>query len=675
MNPTSERSASRPGFVRRTLLAARRKKLRTALVLAVLVVGGYFAFFRSSAGTAEAQYQLSAVQRGHVSATVTGTGQVAASSQVDVKAKASGDVLSVLVENRMPVIAGQALVRLDTREAEKAVRDARASLESAEISLEKTVKPADEIDIVQAENNLNQARSDLDKSYDDGFNSVSNAFIDLPDIVSGIQDLLYGKTVSKSSDQSNIAAYVDMVKNYDEKVIKFSDDATAKYIAARAAYDATFLKYRATNRTASRDEIASLIKETYTTTKSISEAVKSAGDLLSFVKDKLTERSLSVPAALTSHQTILSGYTSKTNSNLLTLLNITTSMTTATYSVQERTASLADLKNGADKLDIRSAQLSVEQRQNALRDAEEKLADYTPRSPFDGVVAKITLKKGDSISSGGTIATIITNDRLAELSLNEVDAAKVKVGQKATLTFDAIDGLTVMGTVSDVDTVGTVSQGVVTYAVKISFATDNAEIKPGMSVSAVIVTEEKDGVLYVPSSAIKTQGDTTYVEVIDDGVPVTTTSTTGATATGAALSNGTTGTTGGFSTSTRTGQNRRMRFASSTADGGLAFSTSTRIFGAANASTTFSTTTMAARFALRRTELVTSVAGPRRIPVIIGISGDTATEIISGLAEGDRIVSKTVTTGAKTTTTSNQNSLFSAPRGATSAVRVNAGGR
>ncbi|KKT16388.1 MAG: hypothetical protein UV99_C0014G0005 [Parcubacteria group bacterium GW2011_GWC1_43_61] len=76
--------------------------------------------------------------------------------------------------------------------------------------------------------------------------------------------------------------------------------------------------------------------------------------------------------------------------------------------------------------------------------------------------------------------------------------------------------------VAEVDAVGTVSQGVVTYIVKIAFDAQPARpaggddrIKPGMSVSAAIITEAKPNVLLVPNSAVKSQNRTSYVEIVD----------------------------------------------------------------------------------------------------------------------------------------------------------------
>ena len=96
--------------------------------------------------------------------------------------------------------------------------------------------------------------------------------------------------------------------------------------------------------------------------------------------------------------------------------------------------------------------------------------------------------------------------------------AKVKVGQKVTLTFDAIEDLSITGEVAEIDTLGTVSQGVVNYAVKIVFDTQDERVKSGMSVSAAIITDVKQDVLLVPNAAVKSN-DEQYVEVLENNIP------------------------------------------------------------------------------------------------------------------------------------------------------------
>jgi len=91
-----------------------------------------------------------------------------------------------------------------------------------------------------------------------------------------------------------------------------------------------------------------------------------------------------------------------------------------------------------------------------------------------------------------------------------VDIAKVKVGRQATLTFDAINDLTMTGKVSEVAMIGTVSSGVVEYDVTIALDSTDSRVKPGMSTAVTIITDIAQDVLTVPSTAIKIADDGTY---------------------------------------------------------------------------------------------------------------------------------------------------------------------
>ena len=108
----------------------------------------------------------------------------------------------------------------------------------------------------------------------------------------------------------------------------------------------------------------------------------------------------------------------------------------------------------------------------------------------------------------------ITKQKIAEISLNEVDVAQVAVGKKALLTLDAIEELTIEGEVVEIDAVGTENQGVVTYRAKISLNSRDERIRSGMSVSVEIITNVKSDVLFVANSAIKSQ-DGDYVEIVE----------------------------------------------------------------------------------------------------------------------------------------------------------------
>lgn len=375
------------------------------------------------------------------------------------------------------------------------------------------MKPADESTQLQSENALKdaqqskvKAQTDLTKGYDDGFNAVASAFLDLQPALTSTEDILNRSYLGDNT----------VGNQYGATAKQFKTDAEKAYYVAKKTFNETFTKYKTVTRISKESDIESLIVDAHTAAQDVSDAVKELNTLLDYVE---RQSNGAAPSNLAADQTTLDNHTTKLNGHVADLLSAQTSiknaeddLVAADRSIAEKTASLADVNNGTDPLDIETAQLSVAQRQASLTTAREKLADYTIRAPFDGIIADVTVKRGDSLSSNGAVATIVTQKKIATVTLNEVDVTKVKTGQKTTLTFDAVDGLSITGEVYAVDLVGTVSQGVVSYDVDISFDTDDDRIKPGMSVSASVITDVHQDVLTVPASAVKTQGDTQYVE-------------------------------------------------------------------------------------------------------------------------------------------------------------------
>ncbi len=476
----------------------RRHKIISA-VIAIFGIGLIFfvggKIFKKSGPLS---YLTAKAEKGTLIVSVSGSGQVSVLNQIDIKPKVSGEVIYIGVKNSQEVKAGTVIAQLDARDAQKSVRDAQISLDSAKLALEKMRG------IETVEGNIRgigeKASDDLAKAREDGFNAVSNAFLDLPDIMAGLNDILFSNSLDNGG-QRNLDYYAIAVKDYDTNVFKFRDDASQKYDEARKAYDKNFTDYKSVSRFSEATTIENIIDETYEMTKLVADAVKSASNLIQFYQDKLIERSLKPQTFSYTHLSSLSAYTSKTSahiSNLLSLKNI----------IQNAKEIFAGIR-----FDINDQQIKVNQAENTLLDAQNKLADYFIRAPFSGVIAKLDGKKGDSVSAASVLATIITKQKIAEISLNEIDVAKVKVGEKVTLTFDAIPNFSITGEVAEMDTIGTVSQGVVTYNIKIVFDTQDERVKPGMSVSAAIITEAKSGVILVPISAVKSQGGASYVEI------------------------------------------------------------------------------------------------------------------------------------------------------------------
>ncbi len=142
-------------------------------------------------------------------------------------------------------------------------------------------------------------------------------------------------------------------------------------------------------------------------------------------------------------------------------------------------------------------------------------------APISGVVSAITATVGET--PGSNAVTIVGDGQVAAVTLNEIDAAKVALGDPATLTFDALPSLSLAGTVVQISPVGTVSQGVVSYNVQIGFSqpadtSSTNQVKSGMSVTANIVTQVDQNVIAVPNAAVVTAGSGSYI--LEPSTPV-----------------------------------------------------------------------------------------------------------------------------------------------------------
>lgn len=176
--------------------------------------------------------------------------------------------------------------------------------------------------------------------------------------------------------------------------------------------------------------------------------------------------------------------------------------------------------------DYKNQAAVISQAQTALNSASQSLSLVSPviYAPISGKVSALSLVKGTVLStqssgtdtsSGQTIAHVLTDAAPSiTVNLTEVDVTKVKLGNKVTITIDALPDKTYTGKVISIDTVGSVSSGVTAYPAVIAFDTDAPEVFSNMSAQASIITQTKSGVLLVPTSAVQTQNGESSVRVM-----------------------------------------------------------------------------------------------------------------------------------------------------------------
>lgn len=174
-----------------------------------------------------------------------------------------------------------------------------------------------------------------------------------------------------------------------------------------------------------------------------------------------------------------------------------------------------------------ASQLAAAQKRVALAAANlRRAADVLQRtyavSPIDGVVTNLPVRVGETVVPGiqnspaSLIMTIADMSLItAEVKVDETDIVNVKLGQTAAITIDAIPDKTFSGRVIEIGNTAILrstglaasqsaisSQEAKDFKVVIALDDPPAEIRPGLSCTAKITTATRDRVLTIPIQAL-----------------------------------------------------------------------------------------------------------------------------------------------------------------------------
>jgi HlyD family secretion protein len=187
---------------------------------------------------------------------------------------------------------------------------------------------------------------------------------------------------------------------------------------------------------------------------------------------------------------------------------------------------------------LRTYNLNLEQAQKALEGYKEQLMWTEILAPFNGTIVDIYVKEGQEILSSMSItATAEASTQGAAVStsggaappaihlvdthtvemdgvVDEIDIYKVKVGQEAIITVDAIPDVELKGRVTFVSPFGTQETGVVEFPVTISLEPTETELKGGLTATADVIVEKHENVLLIPNRSVKGSPGDYWVEVV-----------------------------------------------------------------------------------------------------------------------------------------------------------------
>lgn len=160
------------------------------------------------------------------------------------------------------------------------------------------------------------------------------------------------------------------------------------------------------------------------------------------------------------------------------------------------------------KLSYEQAVQQVKVQQQNVQKAQTNLGYATITSPIDGIVLSKEVEEGQTVASAMTTPTLFIiaqdlTDMRVIADIDEADIGGVKEGQRVSFTVDAFPDDTFEGKVTQVRQEATTESNVVTYEVVISAPNEHLKLKPGLTANVTIYTLERNGVLAVPSRAIR----------------------------------------------------------------------------------------------------------------------------------------------------------------------------
>lgn len=515
------------------------------LILAIVAIGaGVFATVHSSSGSAATTQTFATAKRGVVLQSVTSTGNVEAPTDLSLSFQQSGEVTAIAVKPGDHVAAGQMLARIDDTQQKIALESAKASLTSAKASLAA----------------LQRGETAIERESDDQAAISAEAAV-----TTAVQSLAN----AQANTSANVTKY-DQAISAAEQSLAAADDslASAKSELSHAESALTTLQGK---WDPSRSSIEPII--TTVTRYSLDQVycANHTGDasfhpsdgvtcsqitnLLTFAKNVQTVES-TVTQAESQQTSAQSGLTtaqqSKTAGEMQDAQAIQTAQSQVTSAQNQYNSTVVSnaVKQQAPKPEeLAQAQASIVSAQGQVATAQKNEDDTLLRAPVAGTVAAVNgivgqqssasssssansssssassssaTSSSSSSSSSGFIQLTNVDVLDVKVGMTETDAPKVKIGQAATITLDALPDETFEGHVISLDIDSTVVSNVVTYYAEVAFDRASGSVKPGMTASVSVVLDTVDNAITLPTSAVSTTGTTERVTVkTKDGTETT----------------------------------------------------------------------------------------------------------------------------------------------------------
>ena len=449
----------------------KRKKRRRIIAIAVVVVLAALLIVPRLAGggpanTPQSSYVLDTVSRRDITVVVSGSAALEPADSYVVNALVGGEILSADFEEGDVVEKGALLYQIDTGDVENSIERSRLSVERAQMSYDQALDGRDDL-VIEA--------------------NESGVIVEL--MVEEGDSISMGQTIASIRDSATMTLRLPFP----------SDDAQSFTIgqAATVTLDSTFETLNGTvTEIAPVDEVLA----GNVMVRNVTIEVQNPGGI--------------APQSMASARVGTAACTQSAAFEYQAEATVTASAagTVDALLVQEGDSVVknqAILRLESDSLDdsIRSAELSLRDAQLSLQSTIDQLDNYSITSPIAGTIVEKNYKQGDKLDNSSALSdslcTIFDLSYLTlTLNVDELDVAKIEVGQEVAVTVEAVEGQSYRGVVTKVNINGTTMGGVTSYPVTVRIDETDG-LLPGMNVDVEIEVQSETGVLAVPVSAVE----------------------------------------------------------------------------------------------------------------------------------------------------------------------------
>ncbi len=488
----------------------------SVLILVAVVAIGATKIFGKKDNKDNADEKKEVVRRGEFIVKVRESGNLEPLISVDVRSNVEGEIEALYIKEGDPVEKEQALLKIDdeqVREQQKqasANRDARkAQVEQATLRIGMTEKQQDSA-ITQAENAVTAAKAVLESLDANTRQRITEAETQISTTQNALQQDEISLRQSKiGREQANLTFQRTQAAEESAKVA--FETAESELKRNQGLFEKKLVSKRVLEEAeAARANALSQYETAKKNVESQIKAVESEQETIDARKQALESRRATLRLDKENLVTIKESQAAQKRQLDAELENAETRLRQILETTDEEKQLTIHAKA--------SAEAALLEAQSTLKAQEERVEWTTVIAPMSGTVTRLDVEAGEIVTSGrsafsqgAAILTIADLSRMVvKTRINEVDIAKIALGQRVEIRVDAYRDKVFEGRVSEIapsaytpdQRMGQQGDGTITFEVVIEVVGSPAELLPGMSADVDIIVMEEDNILQLPIDSV-----------------------------------------------------------------------------------------------------------------------------------------------------------------------------